>query len=473
MRRLDEIIEGMRVAEGLSDANRDVACATEEKSDACPLCDGAGFVRRRLPVDHPDFGKAFPCDCVRREREDERSARLERYSDLGPLTRLTFDNLSVRGRSSNPRDQERFQRCVEEARSFAENPDGWLVLFGPSGCGKTHVAAAVANRCLALGTPSLFVIVPDLLDRLRAAYHPEAAVDYDQAFERVRNAPVLILDDLGGQSSTPWAQEKLAQIVNHRFNCRLPTIVTSGSALHKLDDRLQTRLTDPSLSRVFELEPASGGRRGGRKLDVFDQPRFRNMTFDSFDTQGFHLPVAERRRLEDAYRFALDFAQKPEGWLMLTGPAGSGKTHLAVAITNYRRHLGDSPYFIEVTDLLHFLSRKDKKGEPEQYYREIEEISEAPLLVLDDLYINRRNPWWEDIFRILKHRHTAQLPTVVTTLQALANLSLDELGERIASLLGDPSVCSEVRLPGASQKPRPANDVPSPEDEPPRRRKRV
>ncbi len=470
MRKLDEIIKGMRLAEGLPGETADAE--VEAKDDVCPICGGAKLVRHRLPIDHPDFGRAFPCECVQLEQHGERAARLERYSDLGPLTSRTFDNLSARGRSSNPRDQERFQRCVEEANAFAESPEGWLVLIGPSGCGKTHVAAAIANRCLALGTPPLFVIVPDLLDRLRAAYHPEAAVDYDQAFERVRNAPVLILDDLGGQSSTPWAQEKLFQIINHRFNGRLPTVITSGSSVHKLDDRLQTRLTDPSLSRVFELEPAAGGRRGGRKLNVFDQPRFRNMTFDSFDTQGFHLPVGERRRLEDAYRVALDFAQKPEGWLMLTGPGGSGKTHLAVAITNYRRQLGDSPYFIEASDLLHFLSRKDKKGEPEQYYREVEEISEASLLVLDDLYINRRNPWWEDIFRILKHRHTAQLPTVVTTLQALANLSLDELGERIASLLGDARICSEIRLPGTSQKPRSDTGAIPLEEAPTRRRRR-
>ena len=108
------------------------------------------------------------------------------------------------------------------------------MLSGPSGCGKTHVAAAVANRCLEVGTPALFVIVPDLLDRLRAAYHPDSAVDYDQAFERVRNAPVLVLDDLGGQSSTPWAQEKLSQIINHRFNARLPTVITNCGPLHKL-----------------------------------------------------------------------------------------------------------------------------------------------------------------------------------------------------------------------------------------------
>lgn len=452
MKRLDEILKTAQAAEGAArEENRErTDAAVDEKEDVCTLCGGAGFVRKRLPVDHPDFGKAFPCDCTLRERDDERFTRLQRYSNLGSLARLTFGNLSARGRSSNPRDQERFQRCVEEARVFAESPVGWLVLSGPSGCGKTHVAAAIANRCLELGNPALFVIVPDLLDRLRAAYHPDSAVGYDETFELVRSAPVLVLDDLGAQSSTPWAQEKLSQIINHRFNGRLPTVITSSAPIHKLDERLQTRLADPSLSRVFELEPASGGRRGRRKLDVFDQPRFRNMTFDSFDTQGFHLPAAERRRLEDAYRFTLDFAQKPEGWLMLTGPRGSGKTHLAVAITNYRRQMGDSPYFVEVAELLHFL-RHGKEAE-EHYYEEIEEIRKVPLLILDDFDFRRRNPWWDELFQILNHRYTARLPTLVTTPQTLANLSLDELGERIASLLGDPTVCSEMRLPGAPQR---------------------
>jgi DNA replication protein DnaC len=471
MKKLDEILRQTHpLHEGRSSGTSEGGEPSEdEKKDVCPLCDGAGFVRRALPVDHPEFGKAFPCDCVLREREDQRFARLQRYSNLGPLTRLTFGNLSVRGRSSNPRDQERFRRCVEEARAFAENPTGWLVLSGPSGCGKTHLAAAVTNRCLELGTPALFVIVPDLLDRLRAAYHPESALGYDETFELVRNAPVLVLDDLGGQSSTPWAQEKLSQIINHRFNARLPTVVTNCGPVHKLDERLQTRLTDPSFSHVFELEPASGGRKGRRKLDVFDQPRFRNMTFDSFDTSGFHLPVTERRRLEDAYRFALDFAQKPEGWLMLTGPRGSGKTHLAVAITNYRRQMGDSAYFIEVAELLHFL-RYGKEAE-EHYYEELEEIRKTPLLILDYLDFRRRNPWWDELFQMLNHRYTARLPTVVTTPQTLANLSLDDLGERIASLLGDPTMCSEVQLPGAPQKTAPGSPA---EGEPnPRRRRRI
>jgi len=483
--RLDEILRRAFPDRSVTPAEREAGATGSAETppadnaedvpegDVCPICGGAGFVRKKVPLGHPDFGKAFPCRCAVHEQEGERLIRLQRYSNLGPLTRLTFANLSSRGRSSNPRDQERFRRCAEDASAFAEAPAGWLVLSGPSGCGKTHLAAAITNRCLELGTAALFVIVPDLLDRLRAAYHPDSDMGYDQTFDQVRNAPVLILDDLGSHSSTAWAQEKLFQMINHRFNARLPTVITTNFPLAKLDDRLYTRLSDPSLSRVYELESASGARAGHRKLDMSGQPRFRNMTFESFNTQGFHLPVAERRRLEDAYRFALDFAQKPEGWLLLTGPHDSGKTHLAVAIANYCRQMGDPPYLVAVAELLHFLRHGREAESPLGFHKVVEEIRETPILILDDLDFRRGNPFWEEICQILNHRYTARLPTVVTTSQTLANLSLDELGERLASLLGDPAVCSEVRLPGPVQSGEgTAARKGSPSDETPPRRAR-
>jgi DNA replication protein DnaC len=457
MRRIDEVLKKAGLAERLKPPEEGtadgapVAAATDEDEGVCQMCGGAGFVRRPVPLGHADFGKAFPCSCTVNEQEENRRARLQRYSNLGPLTRLTFDNLSRRGRSSNIRDQELFEKCVDCALAFADNPDGWLVLVGPSGCGKTHLAAAIANRCLERGNAVLFVIVPDLLDRLRAAYHPDSESGFDSTFEQVRNAPVLILDDLGAQSTTEWAREKLFQIVNHRFNARLPTVVTTNLPLRRLDERLYTRLSDPSLGRVHELEARSRGHRDRRRLDMLDQPRFKNMTFNTFDTQGFHLPLAERRRLEDAHRFALEFAQAPEDWLLFTGVRGSGKTHLAAAITQYRRQVGDMPYFTGVAELLHFLRQGKERESLRSFLEQLDEIRDAPLLVLDDLDYRRPHPWWEELHQVLSYRHTRRLPTVITTSQTLANLSLDELGERLAGLLGDPSICSEVRLPGPAQ----------------------
>lgn len=454
MRRLNEILTEINSATppppgGPLAARPAPDAQTAEEEERCPRCSGAGFVRHAVPLGHPDFGRAFPCQCVLDERQDERVTRLQRYSNLGPLTRLTFESLVSRGRSASRQDQERFQQCLEDARAFAEEPDGWLVLCGPSGCGKTHIAAAIANRCIARGQPVLFVVVPDLLDHLRAAYDPGSDVGYDELFEQVRNAPLLILDDLGTQSSTSWAQEKLFQLINHRFNARLPLVVTTVLRPEQLDDRLRTRLTEPSLSRVYQLE--AGRRAGYRRLDVLDLPRFRDMTFESFDARGVDLKPEERGRLENAYRCALDFAQKPEAWLLLTGPTKGGKTHLAVAIANYRRQQGDMPYLMMVTELLHFLRHGREAQGGAAYHQEVDEIRNVPLLILDDLDFRRGNPWWEELYQILSFRFSARLPTVITTSQTLVNISLDELGERLASLLRDPTVCSEVPVPSSTQ----------------------
>ncbi len=124
-----------------------------------------------------------------------------------------------------------FDTCV----AYAQDPEGWLLLTGAYGCGKTHLAAAIANFRVAEGYTAVFMTVPDLLDHLRAAFSPNSETAYDELFEQLRNTPLLILDDLGAQSSTPWAQEKLFQLINHRYNAQLPTVITTNQRLDELD----------------------------------------------------------------------------------------------------------------------------------------------------------------------------------------------------------------------------------------------
>jgi len=138
--------------------------------------------------------------------DEGRQARLQRYSNLGSLTRLTFDNLLLQGKSENPINQDQFSHAYRAAKTFATKPKDWLVLAGPSGCGKTHLAAAIANYCIENNHPVFYVTTPDLLDHLRSTFSPNSEIPYDEFFEQVRNTPLLILDDLGAQSSTPWAK---------------------------------------------------------------------------------------------------------------------------------------------------------------------------------------------------------------------------------------------------------------------------
>jgi DNA replication protein DnaC len=420
-------------------------------------------LRFDVPFGHPDFGKLAPCQCTEKEFEKEHLVRLERYSNLGPLTRLTFDNLLPRGRSSDPQNQERFHQCYQTAQAFAENPRGWLVLSGPSGCGKTHMAAAIANYRLKGGYPVFFVIVPDLLDHLRTAFSPNSDVAYDELFERVRNAPLLVLDDLGTQSSTSWAEEKLFQILNHRFNAELPTVVTVNN-LKRLDERLAARLQDPGIAQQCELEKPQlplFQQIGGLSLEFLT-----DKTFETFDARGMNADEKGRESLQMALREARQFAETPKDWLVFLGVHGCGKTHLAAAIANHQLRAGRAVFFAVVPDLLDHL-RSTFSPESKVTYDELfEKVKTSPLLILDDLGTESSTPWaQEKLYQILNYRYNSRLATVITVAGFLEGIE-----GRLASRLQDPKLSNVIPIsaPDYRSQTKPTEDT-KPSRQKPRR----
>ena len=170
-------------------------------------------------------------------------------------------------RSTDPELQaaqrENLRRVVALSRAFAEKPSGWLVLTGTYGCGKTHLAAAIANAQVDLNRSlPMFVVVPDLLDHLRATFSPNSQITLDRLFDQVRSTPLLVLDDLGTESATPWAREKLFQLFNHRYSARLPTVITSSVSIDKIDERLRSRMLDTERCTVIAI--AASGYRGSK-----------------------------------------------------------------------------------------------------------------------------------------------------------------------------------------------------------------
>ncbi len=400
----------------------------------CPVCSGVGWVTPDVSFGDPDFGKALPCSCVQVEWDAQGPQRLEQFSNIGPLVRLTFDNLIPQGRYPDEESQRLFRAAYEASKRFAADPSGWLVLTGNSGSGKTHLAAAIANHCISLRVRTFFMVVPDLLDHLRATFGPNSEVTYDELFEQVRNVPLLLLDDFGAQSSSPWAAEKLFQVLNHRFNSQLPTVITTNVSLDRMDESLQSRLTDPVLSTVVEVERRSSSLRA---IDSLGLALPASMTFETFEPAGLNLTGENRKNLEEAYRRARQFAKSPASrWLVLMGPPGRGKTHLAASIANHHRRMGKDSLFIVVPDLLDYLRSTYAPGSEITYDELFNRVRTVSLLVLDDYGEEAAKPWArEKLYQIINYRYNAQLSTVVTTA-----LELEKMDERISSRLADPSL---------------------------------
>lgn len=220
-------------------------------TEVCPVCKGAGYLRADVAFGHPNFGKPIACECKEAERAEKRRLQLYSLSNMDAFRNQSFKNF-------NPNVSRAVQRAYQVAVEYARDPDGWLVLIGPNGCGKTHLAAAIANQGLEDGSVVLFMTVIDLLDHLRATFVPTATEVYDQLFAKICEAGILILDDLGAQQSSPWANEKMFQLLNYRYNSRFPTVITTNNiGLQGIEERIRSRMMDTSLviTLTFDASP--------------------------------------------------------------------------------------------------------------------------------------------------------------------------------------------------------------------------
>jgi DNA replication protein DnaC len=272
-----------------------------------------------------------------------------------------------------------------------------------------------------------------LLDHLRSTFSPTSEVEYDDLFEQIKDSQLLVLDNLNYSSTTTWSKGKLDQLLEYRFNLRLPTLITTSMSVEEFNSDYAGHVNDPEVSKVLILKKESSSLQS---LDSLDLELLKNMKFGNFDCKRLSLSENVGQNLEQAMTIAKEFARAPQGWLVFQGLNGCGKTHLAAAIANQLRESGKEVLFIVVPDLLDHLRSSFGPESRISYDALFEKIKKIPVLVLDDFGEHSATSWaQEKLYQLINYRYNARLATVITTC-----LDLEEIENRVSSRMVDPSI---------------------------------
>ena len=212
----------------------------------CPDCKDLGCVRFNLRLDHPDFGKLFPCHCQAWSAEERGLAKLVAMSRLSKqeLSR-TLDALRDVGGDTAIMKQK--------ARAFVADPYGWFTLWGSVGNGKTLTLQAMVNELRTRrGMAGVYITMKDLLDYLRAGFE-DGGFTERQRYEHLRTVPVLAIDEVDKVRLTDYARELRSAFFDDRYRLGKAGETFTLFAMNRPPSELPSHLYDRMRDGRFQI----------------------------------------------------------------------------------------------------------------------------------------------------------------------------------------------------------------------------
>jgi DNA replication protein DnaC len=219
-------------------------------SDPCPTCGGTGF---ELRTAEGGVSTAVRCACSYRERGAQllQAARIPRRYD-----HCRFDNFEL----YDPGLKQPLAVAREWFERWPDRVEHGLLFWGSPGGGKTHLAAALLRELAERkGARVVFAEQREFLKELQGTFDGGGGRSESDVLAPVVDAEVLLLDDLGAGRTTAWAQDVMHDVLAHRYNRRLPTLMTTNRATGDEPDvagnvpSLRDRLGDALMSRLYEM----------------------------------------------------------------------------------------------------------------------------------------------------------------------------------------------------------------------------
>lgn len=202
----------------------------------CKQCSGLDKCPNMMKGHYPElneFGGYLDLtmhECSKLKAEKQKSLIQSHYISK-EIQQSTFDQIDYDNNERNEAILIAMDYCI----SFKESSHSHgLYLYGAFGVGKSYIAGAITNELARDNIPSIMVHFPALVEELKASI---ADNQISRKIEALKTTQVLILDDIGAESLTPWLRDEvLSVILQKRMTDKLPTIYTSNMTLDELEE---------------------------------------------------------------------------------------------------------------------------------------------------------------------------------------------------------------------------------------------
>ena len=202
---------------------------------------------------------------IKKEEEDQRrrehAKAVEHAGIFARYAHITFDAIEQRGLPKNPSICANYAIAKDYAAHLKENlrQGIGLILAGGYGTMKTTLAVAILRAQVDRGGSGLIVPMCSLIDHLYTlrTLNREAWAQFE---ERIRQTPLLVIDDLGGENTEQsWVLAKVDSILTDRYNRLRPTIITTNLTRDELEGTYSGRILDrlKSTARLLVFQGAS------------------------------------------------------------------------------------------------------------------------------------------------------------------------------------------------------------------------
>jgi len=253
-------------------------------SSKCKFCDSKSYIQYNHEIDgfyecsamckdSLEYFEKIKKQIKEKEAEEKRKKIIEKkdyyLKEAGLGTKYinkTFENFKTNIKSKK-NILEICLKFIAEVTEYRKTKG--LFMIGKPGTGKTHLCAAIINRIFDL-KPYWFerylarhedpfnvkyINVSKMLNNIKYSYTDNSNITEEALIRKYSYTGILFLDDLGKEyikskeQSNSWANEKIYEIINNRYEEELPTIITSNLNSKELEKNI-----DPAIiSRFYEM----------------------------------------------------------------------------------------------------------------------------------------------------------------------------------------------------------------------------